>query len=80
MAAQPLGSPLQRRWSPTAAAYAIMQGDQPVPPLCPGCGQPLELVRTIPRPGASPEIFGFYCAPCKTIEVWGHYIAPPRPR
>jgi hypothetical protein len=28
--------------------------------------------------GAPPEIFGFYCGPCKTIEVCGHYIPPPR--
>jgi hypothetical protein len=32
----------------------------------------MELVRTVPRLGAPPEIFGFYCAPCKTIEVLGH--------
>jgi hypothetical protein len=51
--------------------------DQPVPPLCPECGQPMELVRTIQRLGAPPEIFGFYCAPCKTIEVCGPYITPP---
>jgi hypothetical protein len=36
------------------------------------------LVRTIPRLGALPELFGFYCAPCRraeTIEhsVLGHY-------
>jgi len=37
----------------------------------------MELVRTITRLGAPSEIFGFYCAPCKTIEVSGHYIPPP---
>jgi hypothetical protein len=47
-------------------------GDQPVPPLCPECGQPMELVRTITRLGAPSEIFSFYCAPCTTIEVSGH--------
>jgi hypothetical protein len=57
-----------------------MLGDQPVSRLCPECGQPMELVRAIPRLGAPPEIFGLYCAPCKTIEVCGHYIPPPHPR
>jgi hypothetical protein len=38
-------------------------GDQHVPPLCPECGQPMELVRTITRLGAPSEIFGLYCAP-----------------
>jgi hypothetical protein len=47
-------------------------GDQPVPPLCPECGQLMELVRTITRLGAPSEIFGFYCAPCTTIEVAGY--------
>jgi hypothetical protein len=45
-------------------------------PLCPECEQPMELIRTAPR-RAPPEIFGFYCAPCKSIEVRGHYIPPP---
>jgi len=54
-----------------------MLADQPVPPLCPECGHPMELVHTVPHLGAPPEIFGFYCAPCKTIEVRGHYIPPP---
>ena len=49
--------------------------NQPVPPLCPECGQPRELVRTTPRLGTPAEIFGFYCAPCNTIEVTSSKLA-----
>jgi len=32
------------------------------------------LVRTIPRLGALPELFGFYCAPCRRAETIEHNV------
>jgi hypothetical protein len=49
-----------------------MQGNPPVPPLCPDCRKPMKLVRTIPRLGALPEMFGFYCASCHQAETIEH--------
>jgi hypothetical protein len=33
-------------------------------PLCPHCGQPMRLVRTVPRLGGLPELHTFECRPC----------------
>jgi hypothetical protein len=43
-------------------APATLLGDQPVPPLCPECGQPMELVRTITPRGAVRNIWFLLCA------------------
>jgi hypothetical protein len=32
------------------------------------------LVRTIPRLGALPELFGFYCARCRRAETIEHSV------
>jgi hypothetical protein len=46
-----------------------MSKDQPAPLVCPSCRAPMQLVRTIPRLGALPEIFVFYCARCEEAET-----------
>ncbi len=33
-------------------------------PLCPHCGQPMRLARTVPRLGGLPELHTFECRPC----------------
>jgi hypothetical protein len=37
------------------------------------------LVRTIPRLGALPELFGFYCAPCRRAETIEHSVGATAP-
>jgi hypothetical protein len=37
------------------------------------------LVRTIPRLGALPELFGFYCAPCRRAETIEHSVGATTP-
>jgi len=37
------------------------------------------LVRTIPRLGALPELFGFYCAPCHRAETIEHSVGAAAP-
>jgi uncharacterized protein YbaR (Trm112 family) len=56
-----------------------MLGNQPVPPTCPECRGPMVLVRTIPRLGALPELFGFYCAPCRRAETIEHTVGATMP-
>jgi hypothetical protein len=46
-----------------------MSNDQPAPLVCPSCRAPMQLMRTIPRLGALPEIFVFYCARCQQAET-----------
>jgi hypothetical protein len=38
----------------------------------PSCRQPMKLVRTIPRLGGLPALFGFYCGPCNRAETIEH--------
>ncbi len=40
-----------------------------MPPLCPDCGKPMKLVKTIPRLGGLPEIVVFYCSRCKQAQT-----------
>jgi hypothetical protein len=39
------------------------------PPICPHCGQPMKLMRTIPALGVLPTLFTFYCAGCREAET-----------
>jgi hypothetical protein len=35
--------------------------------LCPDCGKPMRLARTIPGIGALPELLTFECKPCAEV-------------
>jgi hypothetical protein len=43
--------------------------ENPIPPLCRDCREPMKLVKTIPHLGGLPEIFVFYCSRCKQAET-----------
>ena len=45
-----------------------MTGVTPAP-CCPHCHEPMKLIRTIAHLGEPPEVFVFYCAPCKHAET-----------
>jgi hypothetical protein len=46
-----------------------MVSDTPAPPLCPDCGKPMKLVKTLSHLGGLPEIWVFYCSRCKQAET-----------
>ena len=46
-----------------------MSSDTPTPPLCPHCGEPMKLVKTLPHLGGLPEIFVFDRSRCKQAET-----------
>ena len=46
-----------------------MPSDVPAPPLCPDCGEPMKLVKTLSHVGGLPEILVFYCLRCKQAET-----------
>jgi hypothetical protein len=36
---------------------------------CPKCGEPMNLVRSIPKLGALPELCVFHCEACHEVEI-----------
>jgi hypothetical protein len=48
---------------------ARMSSEAPVPLLCPDCGEPMKLVKTISHVSGLPELFVFYCSRCKQAET-----------
>jgi hypothetical protein len=48
---------------------AGMSSEAPVPPLCPDCGEPMKLVKTITHVSGLPELFVYYCSRCKQAET-----------
>jgi hypothetical protein len=46
-----------------------MSSDAPLPPLCPDCGEPMKLIKTIAHVSGLPELFVFYCSRCKRAET-----------
>ena len=43
--------------------------DDPTPPPCPCCGQPMKFIKAISRVGGSLKIFVFYCSRCKQAQT-----------
>jgi uncharacterized Zn finger protein len=43
--------------------------EQPTPPACPRCSQPMRLIRVTPKIGPVPELFTFKCVSCGHIDT-----------
>jgi DNA-directed RNA polymerase subunit RPC12/RpoP len=41
-----------------------MDGEQKPLPVCPNCGKPMRLVRSVPKIGALPELRTYNCSSC----------------
>jgi hypothetical protein len=53
----------------TNVMFFYMASDTPGPPLCPDCGEPMKLVKTLSHLGGLPEIWVFYCSRCKQADT-----------
>jgi hypothetical protein len=72
LATRPRNSPLGESLSCPPPASAYPQGmpiDQPDPPSCAHCNEPMKLVRIIPQFGRFPELFAFHCERCNHAET-----------
>ena len=50
--------------------------EQPTPPACPRCSQPMRLIRVTPKIGPLPELFTFKCLSCGHIDTMEQSCAP----
>jgi hypothetical protein len=52
----------------------------PKAPRCPGCAQPMQLLRRTSRFGGLPDLYSFYCCTCDAWHVEeGDAVAGPPP-
>src|SRR3982074_1539247 len=50
--------------------------EQPTPPACPRCSQPMRLIRVTPKIGPLPELFTFKCLSCGHIDTMEQRVVP----
>jgi hypothetical protein len=48
---------------------AMMLDRHIAPAICPRCGGPMKLVRSVPRLGGLPELRAFSCSACGEVET-----------